>query len=476
MLKVLFVTAEAYPFMKTGGLADVCYALPKALQKLEVDARVIMPKYLLISENHKKDMEKIAEFNVPLSWRNQYCGLEYLEYDGIPYYFIDNEYYFKRSTSYGHYDDGERFAYFCRAVLESIKNMGDFVPDVIQCNDWQSGMIAPLIKAFYKDDPKFSTIKTVFTIHNLKYQGVFPEANLYTLLGLSHDYFSEDKLKFYDCISFMKGGINFSDIITTVSKSYAEEIKYPFYGEGLDGLLNEKSDRLVGIANGIDSSLYDPKTNKDIPFNFSSTSLDVKLKNKESLQTMLGLKKDSNLPLIGIVSRLVPQKGLDLIDAVMEDIMKLPVQIVILGTGDIKYEFMFRYYADKYPDRISANLYFDETLANKIYGASDLFLMPSLFEPCGIGQLIALRYGSLPIVRETGGLKDTVQSYNEEDGTGNGFSFANYNAHDMLYTIKRALALYQNKKLWNKIVASAMEEDMSWDKSAAEYKALYSQI
>ncbi|HEY5563670.1 MAG TPA: glycogen synthase GlgA [Clostridiaceae bacterium] len=476
MLRVLFVTTEAYPFMKTGGLADVCYALPKALQKLEVDARVIMPKYMLISENHKKSMEKLAEFSVPLSWRNQYCGLEYLEYDGIPFYFIDNEYYFKRSTSYGHYDDGERFSYFCRAVLESIKNMPDFVPDIIQCNDWQSGMVAPLIQAFYKDDPRFSSIKTIFTIHNLKYQGIYPEATLSSLLGLSHDYFTEDKLKFYDCISFMKGGINFSNMITTVSKSYAEEIKFPFYGEGLDGLLNEKSDRLVGIENGIDPNLYDPKTNKDIFYQYSSTSLDIKLKNKEELQTMLGLKKDLTIPLIGIVSRLVAQKGLDLIDAVMEDIMKLPVQIVILGTGDMKYEFMFRYYADKYPGKISANLYFDETLANKIYAASDLFLMPSLFEPCGIGQLIALRYGSLPIVRETGGLKDTVHSYDEATGTGNGFSFANYNAHDMLYTIKRALALYQDKKLWNEIVAVAMEENMSWEKSAAEYKALYSKI
>lgn len=473
MLKVLYVTSEAYPFVKTGGLGDVAYALPKALKKLKVDVRVIMPKYTDIPEEYKLGMKKIKEFNVPMSWRNQYCGLDNLEFSKIPFYFIDNEYYFKRSGPYGYFDDGERFAFFCKAVLEAINYMGDFIPDVIHCNDWQTGMIPPLLKAFYSGNPKYDSAKTVFTIHNLKYQGIFPKENLGNIFGLDDYYFTEDRLKFYDSISFMKGGLNFSDKITTVSKSYAEEIKYPFFGENLDGLLNRRNDDLLGIVNGIDNKLYNPKTSKEIPFKYNVASIQNKLKNKLALQERLGLEVNGDIPLIGMVSRLVSQKGLDLINFVMEDLMKLPLQMVFLGAGDGNYEDMLRYYAGKYPNKLSSNIFYDSNLADNIYAASDMFLMPSLFEPCGIGQLIALRFGTIPIVRETGGLKDTVHSYNDETSEGNGFSFTNYNANDMLHTINRATSLYDNKELWSKLVTNAMKENNSWDKSASEYKKLY---
>jgi starch synthase len=475
-VKILFVASESHPFIKVGGLGDVAYALPKALRKLGIDARVILPKYKTIKEELKSKMTNLGSFSVPVGWRNQFAALEYMEYDSVPFYFIDNEYYFDRCSAYGFYDDGERFAYFSRAVLESIKLMSGFTPDVLHCNDWHSGAIVPLLKEFYKDDFRYSGIKTLFTVHNLQYQGVFSKEVLGDLLGLGWDYFTEDRLRFNDSVSYMKGALNMSDKISTVSSTYAEEIKSPYYGEGLDGLLEYRKFDLLGIVNGIDTEIFNPETDKEIMYHYNATNLENKIKNKEALQAELKLPVNSEIPMIGIVSRLVSQKGLDLIACLLEEILEMDIQLVVLGTGDADYENMFKYYAQRYPEKLSANIFFDNTLAKKIYASTDMFLMPSKFEPCGIGQLLALRYGSLPIVRETGGLKDTVTSYNEITREGNGFSFTNYNAHDMLYTIRRAVDFYKDKDLWNELVKRAMLEDNSWNKSAQRYIDLYSSM
>lgn len=475
-MKVLFVTSEAHPFLKTGGLADVAFALPKALRALGIDVRVIMPKYSDISEYYKNNMKTLKEFNVNLGWRNQYVGLQYIEEEDIPFYFIDNEYYFKRKGAYGYYDDGERFSYFSKAVLESIKYMKDFKPHIIHNNDWHTAIIPVLMKEIYSNDKLYSSIQTILTIHNLRYQGVFSKEILGDLFSLGENCFADDKLKYYDSISFMKGGIIYSDRVTTVSETYAQEIQTPFYGEGLNGLLKGKSYKLSGIVNGIDYDIYNPKNDKEIYLNYSEENIENKNTNKQMLQQQLGLPENKDIPIIGIISRLVDQKGLDLIAEVMDDIMNLELQMVILGTGDNKYEKMFKYYAEKYPSKISSNIYFSNDLSKKIYAGSDFFLMPSLFEPCGIGQLIAMKYGTLPIVRETGGLKDTVLSYNEYTGKGNGFSFTNYNARDMLYTIDRAINFYKDKSVFNNIVRNAMRTDNSWDSSAYKYIELYDDL
>lgn len=475
-MKVLFVTSEAHPFLKTGGLADVAFALPKALRALGIDVRVIMPKYSDISECYKNNMVNLKEFNVNLGWRNQYVGLQYIEEEDIPFYFIDNEYYFKRKGTYGYDDDGERFCYFSKAVIESIRYMKDFKPHIIHNNDWHTAIIPVLLKENYSKDELYSSIQTILTIHNLRYQGVFSKEFLGDLLPLGEECFAENKLKYYDAISFMKGGIVYSDRVTTVSETYAQEIQTPFYGEGLDGLLKKVSYKLSGIVNGIDYDIYNPKKDKDIYLNYSEESIVNKKKNKEMLQHQFGLPVNKDIPMIGIISRLVDQKGFDLISEVMDDIMNLDLQMVILGTGDNKYEKMFKYYAEKYPTKISCNIYFSNDLSKKIYAGSDLFLMPSLFEPCGIGQLIAMEYGTLPIVRETGGLRDTVISYNEYTGKGNGFSFTNYNAKDMLYTIERAINFYKDRSVFNNIVRNAMRTDNSWNSSAYKYIELYDDL
>jgi starch synthase len=475
-MKVLFVASEAYPFIKTGGLGDVAYALPKALRKLGIDARVIMPKYSGIPSSFKNCMEDIAEFNVTVGWRNQYCGLQCLTYDGLPYYFVDNEYYYNRTQVYGYYDDGERFSYFSKAVLESIKHMGDFIPDVIHCNDWHSGILPVLLKEHYSEDEKYSKIKSIFTIHNLKYQGVFSKEILGELLNLNEKYFKDETLKFYNDVSFMKGGIVFADAVTTVSNTYAKEIQTPIYGESLDGLLRSKSEKLYGIINGIDYELYHPKVDKKIFYNYDVSNRDEKVKNKLKLQETLNLAVNDTIPMIGIVTRLVKQKGLDLIVDKLQELLSLPVQIVLLGNGDGYYEDLFQYYDSIYPSRISTNIIFDEALAQQIYAASDMFLMPSLFEPCGIGQLIALKYGSIPIVRETGGLKDTIIPYNKYTGDGNGFSFENYSSEELLDTINRAIDLYNDKVAWDKLVENAMLSNNSWESSAKSYMDLYNSL
>ncbi|MBE6043461.1 glycogen synthase GlgA [Clostridium thermopalmarium] len=475
-MKILFAASEAYPFMKTGGLGDVAYALPKALVKLGIDVRVIIPKYSKIPQEYVSRMEKVGEYSVQVGWRNQYCGLLHLEYDNIHFYFIDNEYYMKRGSAYGNFDDGERFSFFSKAILEAIKYFGDFVPDILHCNDWHTAIAIPLLKEHYKNDSRYKNIKTVYTIHNLEYQGIFPKEMLGELLNLGMEYFSEDKLKYYNAISFMKGGIIFADIITTVSPTYAQEIKTEYYGKGLNGLLRSRENDLYGIINGIDTDLNNPMTDKNIFQNYDENNLYGKEKNKLELQRYLGLPQNKDIPMIAMVTRLEEQKGLDLVKEVAEELFRENIQFVVLGTGTQRYEDMFKFFAWKYPDKVSANIYFDTSLAQKIYAGSDMFLMPSKFEPCGIGQLIALRYGSVPIVRETGGLNDTIYSFNEFTGEGNGFSFKNYNAHDMLYTIKRAIGFFYDKGAWNYLVLRCMRDDYSWSRSAQQYINIYNKL
>lgn len=475
MLKVLYAASEAAPFIKTGGLADVAASLPKALKKLDVDIRVVIPKYSSIPEEFKKEMTFIKSFYVPVGKKMEYCGVLSLEHNGVIYYFLDNEYYFKREGLYGFYDDGERFSYFDRAVLETIAQI-DFKPDIVHLNDWHTGMVSPLYESHYKSRPEYPNIKTVFTIHNLRYQGIFPPEILESLLNLGMEYFHTEGLEFYGGVSFMKGGINYSDIVTTVSETYAKEIQTPEYGERLDGLLKKRKDDLYGIVNGIDYDVYNPSNDDDIFVKYSIDNLDKKVENKLKLQEHLNLPKSKEIPMIGMVSRLAYMKGIDLLLNIIDELLSQDLQLVILGTGDKYYESVLTEYSKKYPEKLSANILFDNSLAHKIYAASDMFLMPSLFEPCGLGQLIALRYGTLPIVRETGGLNDTVKSYNEHTGEGNGFSFTHYNGNDMLYTIKRALHFYKDKDIWNKLMVTAMNGDYSWNNSANTYKELYEKL
>lgn len=475
-MKILFVSTEVHPFIKTGGLADVAYALPKALRAAGVDVRVILPKYGDISENFTSKMNHIASYGVKVGWRNQYCGLEYLNYEDVPVYFIDNEYYFKRSGCYGFYDDGERFAYFCRSVMESVCYMDDFYPDIIHCNDWHTGMIPLYLKDVYCEKPEFAGTKSVFTIHNLQYQGKFSPAIIEDLLGLNPGYYTDDKIKYNDCVSFMKAGIVYADKVTTVSETYAKEIQTQYFGEGLDGLLTANSHKLVGILNGIDYDTHSPKLDKNLAVNFTSRSIGRKAVNKADLQKAVGLPVNPDVPVVSMITRLVRQKGIDLVTCVMEDILKLDLQLVILGTGDTDYQDFFEYYAYSYPGKIVACMKFDNSLASKIYAGSDLFLMPSLFEPCGLSQIISMSYGTLPLVRETGGLKDTVIPYNEYTGEGNGFSFANYNAHEMLNVLQYALVQFENKEVWTKLVKSAMNTRYGRERQAKAYMDVYNEL
>ncbi|MGG3928721.1 glycogen synthase GlgA [Metabacillus fastidiosus] len=474
-MNVLFVVSECVPFIKTGGLADVAGTLPKELKKLGTDVRVILPKYSLIPEQLRKKMKKIAEIIVPMNWRQQYCGIELLELDGIKYYFLDHEYYFYRDSLYGHYDDGERFSFFCRAVLDTIYEI-DFKPNIIHCHDWHSGMVNFLLKEEYSQKPFYQDIKAVFTIHNLQFQGIFPRGILYDLLNLSDEYFTSGQVEFDGHVNFMKAALVSSDIITTVSPTYRNEIQTSYYGERLDGLLREKDSSLVGIVNGIDDKLYDPSADKYIKVTYDEENLENKAKNKAILQEMFGLPVEKETPVISMVTRLTQQKGLDLLKSVLHELLQEDVQIIILGTGEKEFEDFFRHTEWLYPEKFKAYIGFNEPLAHQIYAGSDLFLMPSKFEPCGLGQLIALRYGTIPVVRETGGLNDTVHSVHEVTGEGNGFSFTNFNAHDMLHTIKRALDYYKDEEEWESLVKQAMNSDYSWAKSAFKYNQLYADL
>ncbi|WP_434797505.1 glycogen synthase GlgA [Terrisporobacter vanillatitrophus] len=474
-MKILYVTAECWPFVKTGGLGDVSYALPKALKKEGADVRVIMPKYSNIPTYLKDKFKPVAEFSVKVGWRNQYCGMETMELDGVTFYFIDNEFYFKRSDEpsiYGHGDDPERFAFFSNAVLSSMEKL-NFYPDVMNLNDWHTGMIPLLLKEDYGHLKKYKNIKTVYTIHNLQYQGIFNKDMLGNVFDISYDYFNSGDIEFYGKVNFMKAGIVFADKVTTVSKTYVEEIQTPFYGEGLEGLLKSNSYKLEGILNGIDYDLNDPATDKAIFEKFDVSCIHKKLQNKIKLQEILGLEVNPNIPLVGIVSRLTSQKGLDLINYMMPEIMRENLQMVVLGTGEHQYQSMFNYYNSNFSNKLSARITFDSAFAQQIYAACDIFLMPSLYEPCGIGQMLAMRYGSIPIVRETGGLKDTVTPYNKYTGDGNGFSFTNYNAHEMFFTLQKAITLYQDKNIWNNLIINAMNTDNSWKKSAQDYMRIF---
>lgn len=447
-------------------------ALPKSLIKLGVDVRVVIPKYKNIKDEFKQKLQFIKWFTVPVGWRNQYCGVFQYQYKGVIYYFIDNEYYFNRDGLYGYFDDGERFAFFNRAVLEFIKQV-DWQPDLINCNDWQTGMVPVLLNLEYKKDLFYSKIKTVFSIHNLLFKGSFSPKVLPELFGYDYMPLVNGSVELDGSVSFLKGGLNYCDQITTVSNTYAEEIKTPQYGEGLDGFLRSKSYYLMGIVNGIDYEEFNPQDDKFIFKNFSINSLGNKLENKLALQRELGLPQKKDTPMIGLISRLTHQKGCDLIVNMIDRLLQRDIQIVILGTGDYWYEETFKNLQYRYPDKVSANIKFDNALAHKIYAATDMFLMPSLFEPCGLGQLIALRYGSIPIVRETGGLKDTISPYNKYNGVGNGFGFKNFNSNELMQIIEYALTIYNDKNAWNNIIRQAMNSDNSWEKSAMQYKWLY---
>lgn len=473
-MHILFAASECAPFIKTGGLGDVIGALPKALKKQGVGVSVILPKFEDLPFEFKQEITHQISIEVPVGWRNQFCGIEKMVRDGITYYFLDNQYYFKRHGSYGYYDDGERFAFFSRAVLEALPYLEE-TPDIIHCHDWQTGPISVLLKAHYRNHPLYQNIKTVFTIHNLRYQGVFSKSVLSELLDLSELYFHMDGLEYYGNVSYLKAGLAYSDYVTTVSPSYAEEIQTDHYGEHLDGFLRKRNHQLRGIINGVDYELYDPKNDTFI-FNPYST-YEGKLENKRMLQEQLNLQVDDSIPMISMVTRLVDQKGIDLVLRVFHEIMKQNVQFVLLGTGEWYYETVFRDLANQYPGRVSVNTFFNEGFSRKVYAGSDMFLMPSQFEPCGIGQLIALRYGTLPLVRETGGLRDTVKPYNQFTDEGNGFSFTNYNAHEMLYVIEQAVGLYRfQPKKWKQIAQKAMKLDYSWDASSKEYIALYKSL
>ncbi|NMH71546.1 glycogen synthase GlgA [Bacillus sp. RO2] len=474
-MKVLFVVSECVPFVKSGGLGDVAGALPKELKKLGTDVRVILPKYRQIPEVFKNKMKRVQTTFVDVGWRHQYCGVEKLVHDNVTYYFIDNEYYFNRDSLYGHFDDGERFSFFCRAVLESMTAI-DFIPDVIHCHDWHTGMVNFILEREYKQNPRFEHIQSVFTIHNLQFQGVFPPSILHDLLRIDSKHFNADELEFYGNVNFMKAALVSSGYITTVSPTYRDEIQTAYFGEKLDGVLRHRNDSLVGIINGIDDDLYSPETNEYIEANYSVSKAGNKKVNKAALQKLCGLPVKEGTPIIAMVSRLTKQKGLDLVTCVLHEVLNEDVQVVVLGTGEPQFEHYFRELAYQYPEKVKTFIGFDEPLAHQIYAGADMFLMPSRFEPCGLGQLIALRYGTIPIVRETGGLNDTVHSYDETTLEGNGFSFTNFNAHDMLHTIRRAINMYEQPKVWNGIMKEAMERDYSWAKSAFKYNQLYSTL
>ena len=475
-MKVLYVAAEAVPFAKTGGLADVAGSLPKALKADGIDVRVIMPKYGKIPEEYRTKMKHIYDGTISVSWRNKFVGLDELEYNGVTFYFVDNEEYFNREGFYGYDDDAERFSFFSRAVLNLLPAL-DFWPDVIHANDWHTGLVSVLLKLEHAGDERYEKIRTVYTIHNLKYQGVFPKDVMGDTLGLDWKYFNNGDLEFYDAVNFMKGGLIYSDYITTVSRTYAKEIQFEYFGEKLDGLLRQRRESLFGIVNGIDYDVYNPRTDKNLAETYDINTLDRKLDNKVALQRQLGLPEGRNIPMVALVSRLVPPKGLDLIVRIMDELLQHEdMQLVVLGTGDKIYEDWFKGLAWRFPKKVSANIRFSNELAQRIYASSEIFLMPSNYEPCGIGQLIALRYGTVPVVRETGGLKDTVQPYDKYTNEGNGFVFPKYNAHELMYAVKKALAMRKNLQIWYKIVQNAMNSDYSWKESAREYKALYEKL
>ncbi|MBC8530364.1 glycogen synthase GlgA [Gehongia tenuis] len=478
-MKVLFCASECVPFMKTGGLADVAGALPKELARQGVDVRVIVPLYATVADRKPfwtENMEHVCDFDVYLGWRQQYCGIEKVELDGVIYYLVDNRFYFARDYIYGYgYEELERFAFFCRAVLEAMPMIG-FFPDIIHINDWQTGMIPALLKIQYAHRPGYSGMKALFTIHNLQYQGVFDRGAMVDMFSLPPEVMTFDKLEFNGGGSFMKGGLVYSDWISTVSPTYAQEIQYPFYGCGLDGMLRARNHELSGILNGIDLLDYDPLTDTVIKANYSAADPADKAKCKRALQKEMDLVMSKGKPLIGMVGRLTGQKGLDLVEYVLDEIMATGAELVILGQGEEGYRQMFEWAKERYPRRIATCYEMNEDLARKIYAGADMFLMPSKFEPCGLAQMLAMRYGAVPIVRETGGLKDSVPPFIESTKTGDGFTFNSYNAHDMLGAIQRAIDVFRRPEVWTEVVKNAMAADYGWERSAKTYISLYEDL
>ena len=480
MLKVLYVASEAVPFIKTGGLADVAGSLPKALKKQGVDVRVVMPKYGKIAREYLDKMEHVYDGELSIAWRTKFLGIDKLELDGVTFYFIDNQEYFYRDGFYGYGDDAERFAFFSRAVLELLPQ-ADFWPDVIHTNDWHTALVNVYLRLDHIGDARYERIRTVFTIHNLKYQGVFPKDVMEDVLGLGWQYFTNGDLEYYDAVNFMKGAIIYADNITTVSRAYASEIQYAYFGEGLDGLLRKRAADLHGIVNGLDVDLYNPATDKYLSEPFIQYSVqdaaEKKIDNKAALQRMLDLPVERQTPLVAMVTRLVEPKGLDLVVRILDELLEHEdMQFVILGVGERVYEDWFRELAWRHPTKVSSNIYFSDEMAQRIYAAASIFLMPSVYEPCGIGQLIAMRYGTIPVARATGGLVDTIIPYNKATQQGNGYLFADYNAHDMMYTLKKALTLFRDYNSWKALMTNAMTSDYSWARSAKEYKALYGRL
>lgn len=470
-MKVLFAASEALPFAMSGGLADVAGALPKALRKRVIGCRVVMPLYETVSEELRSQMRFVTSITVPVAWRRQYCGIFEAKVGSVTYYLLDNQYYFKRPNLYGYYDDAERYAFFSRAVLEILPYI-DFKPDIIHCNDWQTGMVPVYLDMFYKFDPFYADIKTVFTIHNIQYQGKYGHDLLEDVLGLPKE--NSDVVDYDGCVNIMKGAIMCCDKITTVSPTYSKEILDPYYSHGLDYVLKDKQDKLTGIVNGIDVDVYNPETDAMIFKNFSASDMSGKAVNKAELQKALKLPERADVPLIGIVSRLVEHKGFDLVKAVFEELLQEDVQFAILGSGEWTYETFFYEMSKKYPEKVGLKLGFVPDLAHKIYAGADIFLMPSKSEPCGLAQMVALRYGTIPIVRETGGLNDTIKD--SGDGLGNGFTFKNYNAHEMKDTILRAVDGYKNKEGWEILKNRAVSCDNSWNASAGSYISLYKEL
>lgn len=479
MKKILFVSSEAVPYIKTGGLADVVGSLPKYFDWNEYDVRVMLPKYACMDAAFLPNLRFVCHFYVNLNWRKQYVGILESEYRGIHYYFVDNEFYFAGSSPYNNiYEDVEKFAYFSKAVLASLPYI-DYAPDVIHCHDWQTGLVPVYLHTAFGDDNFYAGIKTVFSIHNLKFQGRWRIREVIDITGLPEQIFNDKELESYGEANYLKGGVVYADAVTTVSPSYANEITTQEGGEGLHGLMNARRNVLYGILNGIDYDEFNPQTDPYIESNFSSKSvLSGKKANKAALQKELGLSVRESAFVIGIVSRLTEQKGFDLVSYIMDDLVsQLDVQIVILGTGESKFENVFHHFHSQYPDKVSAYIGYSEEKAHKIYASADAFLMPSLFEPCGLSQMMSMRYGTIPIVRETGGLKDTVQAYNEYENTGTGFSFCNFNADDMKYVVEYAYHVFRDeRKAWEDMMQRAMAQDFSWNKSAGEYEKLYDSL
>lgn len=475
-MQIVFASAECAPFVKTGGLGDVVGSLPAALVRAGAEVIVMVPKYATIKDEYKAQMEHFADFYVSLGWRNEYCGLEKLECDGVTYMFVDNERYFARDYPYGFFDDGERFAFFSKAITESLQHLpAGFECDILHCNDWQTALAPVFLREFYQGLPLYDRVKTVFSIHNVAFQGQFSDTVMEDILGVAHIPAAATQLRCDACsINYMLGALHYADAITTVSPTYANEIQTPEFGEGLDGVLRERSYALQGILNGIDVAGFDPATDKRIAANYTVDDRSGKAVCKAKLQEELGLEVRDDRPLMVMVTRLTRQKGMDLVMYALDRILSGGVQVAVLGTGDRDYEDGLRYFQDKYPGTMAARIEFDPALSQRMYAAADMFLMPSKFEPCGLSQIIAMRYGTLPIVRETGGLKDTVQPYNEFTGEGTGFSFSNFNGDEMGDAVFRAARLFwDNREAWNQLVTQAMSQDFSWTRSADKYLDLY---